>query len=132
MTAGTGSVDPWIRSLAEEARFGVRDRIGTAHLIDDAARLRAADAIAVGSAVSIARPVTETPSWFGSGTANAVQLTYEERPGFDGFVIGSDQVVLEPHGALNTHLVALNHVGMDHHWYSNWDLTEQADVGSLS
>ena len=106
----------WIRTLAESRPFGADDRLGTANLIDAAARARAAACIRTGNSVSLARPLR-------GGDYNATA----ERPGFrhetwyrpdpDGTGWGQDHVVLNPHGLQNTHLDALNHVAVDGTFY---------------
>src|SRR5262249_58066251 len=49
----------WVEGLAKFARFGPKDKLGTANLIDDRARRRAADAIRTGSCIDLARPIEE-------------------------------------------------------------------------
>ncbi|MCU1429944.1 MAG: hypothetical protein JWL83_3944 [Actinomycetia bacterium] len=117
----TAPVDPnvagyadWLRALAADARFGADDRLGTANLIDRAARRRAAAAIEEFEVMSLARPLVPHASVRGDG-----------RPGFalEVFTVdgdepfGSDHLELDCHGSHNTHLDALNHMGFDASWY---------------
>ena len=133
--AELGRVDApdWIRSLAAARPFGAGDRRGTANLIDDAARARAAACIRTGKSVSLARPLR-------GGDYNSTA----ERPGFrhetwyhladDGTGWGLDHLVLNPHGLQNTHLDALNHVAVDGTFYGGRPVTdaEQGSVDALA
>jgi kynurenine formamidase len=133
--AELGRVDApdWIRSLAAARTFGAGDRRGTANLIDDAARARAAACIRTGDSVSLARPLL-------GGDYNSTA----ERPGFrhetwyhpadDGMGWGQDHLVLNPHGLQNTHLDALNHVAVDGTFYGGRPVTdaEQGSVDALA
>jgi hypothetical protein len=116
--AGSGHADvpDWIRELAAARPFGAADRRGTANLIDDAARARAAACVRTGHTVSLARPLR-------GGDYNST----EQHPGMrhetwysptpDGLGWGQDHLVLNPHGLQNTHLDALNHVAVDGTFY---------------
>jgi kynurenine formamidase len=121
----------WIRTLAASRRFGDRDRLGSANLIDSAARLRALESVRSGVSVSLARPLAPDPSGRG-----------DDRPGFSieayshtmpdattsgaSVVIGSDHLELDCHGTLNTHLDGLSHVGLDGTWYGGWSFDDSA------
>ena len=101
MTYGRSAVDidyrRWLDQLAV-ARRG--SRIGTAALIDDASRARAAAAMSSGASVPLARPLTH-PGF-------EVEVFYTDGP----IGMGSDQVELDCHGRSNTHLDALNHISI--------------------
>ncbi len=109
-------VPDWILRLAESRPYGEDDRRGTVNLIDDAALARAAGVVRTGQTVSLARPLR-------GGDYN----TTADRPGFahkvdyrttdDGMGWGSDHIVLDPHGLMNTHIDALNHVAVDGTFY---------------
>jgi len=111
----------WLAELAARRRFGERDRIGTANLIDDAARRRGAQAAQRGRMSSLARPLVSQPSPRG-----------DDRPGFtvevyytDGPIgMGSDHVELDCHGRDNTHIDAINHIGVDRTWYAGWPVDD--------
>jgi hypothetical protein len=63
MRASSGNANEefgrWLDDIASRNRFGRGDRLGTANLIDDRARQRAAEALVDGICVSLARPITE-------------------------------------------------------------------------
>jgi kynurenine formamidase len=106
----------WVAALAASHPFGKDDRRGTVNLIDDAARARAAALVRSGKTVSLSRPLR-------GGDYN----TTPERPGFahqvafrsdpDGTGWGSEHIVLNPHGLMNTHVDGLNHVAVNGTYY---------------
>ena len=106
----------WITELAATRPYGTGDRRGTANLVDAAARARAAAAIRSGESISLSRPLR----------GNDFDST-PEHPGFaheiwyvptdDGAGWGLDQVVLNCHGLLNTHVDGLNHVAINDTFY---------------
>ena len=112
----TVELPDWVAALAASHPFGKDDRRGTVNLIDDAARARAAALVRSGKTVSLARPVR-------GGDYN----TTPERPGFadevtfrpdpDGTGWGSEHIVLNPHGLMNTHVDGLNHVAINGTYY---------------
>ena len=117
----------WLRELAASRRFGPGDRLGTANLIDDAARARARDAIRTGSSVSLARPLTAGPSQRHDGLpAFALEVFRADGP----IGAGTDHLELDCHGRLNTHIDGLNHMGIDGTWYGGWDM-EDATAPSI-
>jgi kynurenine formamidase len=95
-----------------------RSRLGTAALIDDAARARAANAIVSGWPVSLARPI-ESPGV-------EVDVHFVDGP----VAMGGDRIVVECHGRGNTHLDALNHIGLDGTWYGGWPV-DAADAPTV-
>jgi hypothetical protein len=119
----------WVRELAASHRFGRGDRRGTANLIDAAARARAAAEIRSGESISVSRPLR----------GNDYNST-PEHPGFahetwyaptdDGMGWGQDQVVLNCHGLLNTHIDGLNHVAVDDTFYGGRPV-DGRDQGSV-
>jgi kynurenine formamidase len=114
-----GDVDfrAWLDGVVPQGRFGAGDRIGTANLIDPAARLRAAGAIQTGATVHLGRPVAQHPSARGDGRPGfALEVYYTDGP----IGMGSDHVELDCHGVYNTHLDALNHLSLDRTWYGGW------------
>jgi kynurenine formamidase len=125
MTTGDGQLDyrAWLAELAARARFGAGDRLGTAQLIDAAARQRAARSVVDGTAVPLARPLVAQASMRG-----------DERPGLrvevfytDGPVgMGSEHVEIDCHGITLTHLDALNHIALDGTWYGGWAVNDPA------
>ena len=122
------SLPGWLRELGAARRFGTTDRRGTLNLVDDAARSRAAHLVRTGRTISLARPLRGGES-----------ITTAERPGFahetsyvehgGGIGAGLDHVVLDPHGLMNTHLDALNHVAVDGNYYAG--PVESPDQGSI-
>jgi kynurenine formamidase len=108
----------WLDALAAE-RAG--DRLGTAALIDDAGRVRAA-AVVTGTPVSLARPLEE-PGF-------EVEVSYTPGP----IGMGADVVRLDCHGRSNTHVDALNHIALDDTWYGGWRVDDPAgpSVGDLA
>jgi hypothetical protein len=123
----------WIRELAESHPFGPGDRRGTVNLIDPAARSRGAALIRSGEAISLARPLrggdyNATPERPGF----AHEITYHATP--DGTGWGMDHLVLDPHGLMNTHIDALNHVAVNGTFYGGRavDDPEQGSVDVLA
>ena len=117
----------WLGKVNRERRFGEHDRRGTANLIDEVAKARAASSVRSGASISIARPLRGIESVRGDG-----------RPGFSLEVflteyegkrtMASDHVEFDCHGPMNTHLDALNHSGKDGTWYCGWPI-EGAEGG---
>jgi kynurenine formamidase len=116
-----------VRELAAARRFGERDRLGTANLIDGDARLRGARAVVDGTVLGLARPLV--PHTSPSGRPGVALTTYVEHHG--KALAGMDHVELDCHGYRSTHLDALNHVGLDDSWYAGWP-TEAADELSVA
>ena len=113
----TAIYDDWLTEQAAKLRFGARDRLGTANYIDDLARVRAAESIASGEPVSLARPMRPSPSPRGDDKPGfSVEVFYTDGP----IGMGSDHVELDCHGRANTHLDALNHISIGGHWYAGW------------
>jgi kynurenine formamidase len=113
LTYGRSAVDidyrRWLDQLAV-ARRG--SRIGTAALIDDASRARAAAAMSSGASVPLARPLTH-PGF-------EVEVTYTDGP----VGMGADEVTFACHGRSNTHLDALNHIALDGTWHGGWSVRD--------
>lgn len=111
----------WLRGLASARRFGDRDRLGTANLVDDGARVRARDAIRTGRPVSLARPLGAGVSQRGDGRpVFALEVFFADGP----IGAGTDHLELDCHGTLNTHIDALNHMGIDGTWYGGWGMDD--------
>jgi kynurenine formamidase len=117
----------WLRRLAEQPRFGHQDRLGRAHLIDRAARLRGAAAIQDGDVFSMSRPLLpSTHNLRGDSLPGfSVEVFLSERPWWR---TASDHQEMEAHGHAFTHLDGLNHMGVDGTWYSGWPATEIAGL----
>ena len=105
-----------VRELATTRRFGERDRLGTANLIDADARRRGAAAVRDGTALCLARPLV--PHQSVSGRPGMAMTPYFQHVGSS--IVGFDHVELDCHGFLSTHLDALNHIGLDGSLYSGW------------
>ena len=107
----------WLLELAASCPFGAADRLGTANYLDSAARRRAVAACESGEVVSLARPPADGPTARGDGRpAMSVELFLTD---MGRVMMGSDHVELDCHGANNTHLDALNHVGLGGTWYGS-------------
>jgi kynurenine formamidase len=107
----------WIRWLGANRRFGEGDRIGTANLIDGPARRRAVEAIRSRVTVSLARAVAVVLG------LDRFAIDLHARS-FRGLMdLNADRVELECHGTYNTHMDALNHVGLDGTWYGGFPVT---------
>ncbi len=118
----TTTYDEWLVIQAERARFGPRDRLGTANYINAKARQRAAESISTGETVSLARPLRPGPSPRGDDKPGfAVEVFYTDGP----IGMGSDHVEFDCHGRANTHLDALNHIAIGGRWYSNWEVDDR-------
>jgi hypothetical protein len=109
-------VPDWVAELAASRPFGEGDRRGTANLVDAATRARAIATIRTGESISLSRPLrgndyNSTPEHPGF----AHEIWYV--PTDDGMGWGQDQVVLNCHGLLNTHVDGLNHVAVNDTFY---------------
>ncbi len=104
----------WIDELAATKRFGSNDRKGTANLIDDAARQRAASAIETGRCASLARRIVLTDDRSAGEGVCTVDVAHTVGR---TLCIGADIAHLSPHGERRTHLDALNHFGRHGTWY---------------
>jgi kynurenine formamidase len=111
----------WIRGLAQESRFGERDRLGTANLIDFNARLRAIASTKTGELISIARHLSPGDQ----GLLHEGFVKDDRLP----LRIALDQIDVAPHGLTHTHLDALNHISYDGTWYGGWPI---GDSGASS
>jgi kynurenine formamidase len=105
---GAGADVDYRRWLDELFSHRQGDRLGTAVLIDGAARARAARAIETGTPRSLARPMAP-PGY-------EVEVTYVDGP----VGMGADRVTFECHGRNNTHLDALNHIALDGMWHGGF------------
>ena len=119
----------WMAELAAAHPFGADDRRGTTNLVDAAARSRAAALIRAGRSISLARPLrgndyNSTPEHPGF----AHEIWYV--PTDDGMGWGQDQVVLNCHGLLNTHIDGLNHVAVNDTFYGGRSV-EDPEQGSV-
>jgi kynurenine formamidase len=111
----------WLRARASERRFGERDRLGTANLIDGPARRRAAAATGEGRVASLARPLADQPSPRQDGFPGfKVDVFYTDGP----IGMGSDHVEFDCHGRANTHLDSINHISVERTWYCGWDVDD--------
>lgn len=90
----------------------VRHPSGTIGHIDAAARLRGAEAVEVGEAVSLARPLHRPDDDDGGGTD--VRVRFKD---FGPVTVGFDELAVECHGVTRTHLDALCHYGVEGAFY---------------
>ncbi|MGE0796272.1 MAG: cyclase family protein [Acidimicrobiia bacterium] len=95
--------DDYLARLVAENRFGTGDRLGTANLVDAAARRRAAASVETGECLALARPLVD----------ETLEVFVTE--GDTGFA--SDRFELRCHGLVNTHLDALNHISIGGTFY---------------
>ena len=126
---GDGYLD-WLRRLATEAP--ARDRLGTARLIDQRARVRARDSVELALPVSLGRPVVGT-----ADPAGRLDFSIETYPvPFPGtpLTFGFDRVESRCHGVTNTHVDAISHAFMDGTAYAGWapDDPELPSVADLA
>jgi kynurenine formamidase len=118
----------WIGRLGASFPFGVGDFRGTVNLIDEAARKRAASVVKSGRSVSLARPLRSGDRYTAPGREGfAHESEYRTTP--DGMGWGGDHIVLDPHGLMNTHIDALNHVAVNGTFYGGRPV-EAASQGS--
>jgi kynurenine formamidase len=127
-----GEYNAWVQTVGERRRFGHRDRLGTAHYIDAAARQRAVDAMRTGTTVSLARPLGISASqdlmlgWVSvdvvqrESTASAQGIPYPNGPVNGAF----DVLHAAAHGSRQTHLDGLNHAGFRGEWYSGFPVDD--------
>ena len=109
MSAAPARYDAWLSELGARRRWGARDRLGTANLIDGAARARAASSAITGRTVGLARPLDGAPGF-------DVAVSYTEGP----IGMGADHIEIDCHGRNITHLDSLNHIALDSTWYNGW------------
>jgi kynurenine formamidase len=113
----------WLDGLAARRRFGPADRLGTANLIDGAARTRAARAVVDGTALPLARPLVDQHTVRDDGRPGfRVEVFYTDGP----IGMGSEHVEIDCHGTVNTHLDALNHIGVGGTWYGGFAVDDPA------
>jgi hypothetical protein len=134
-TTGTDNVAneeyaTWLDELAAKNRFGAGDRLGTANLIDDDARKRAADSVVLGACLSLARPIDLEYQGIRSGItidiSHAQIGAFPNRPPFVGPVdVGNDLAHIGAHGQTQTHLDGINHIGRAGRWYSGFSVTDR-------
>jgi kynurenine formamidase len=128
----------WLLELAASKPFGAADRHGTANYLTPQAKLRAAQAIGSGETISLARPLVDAPSARRDGRPSMSVEVFVTGSG--GAAMGSDHVELDCHGLQNTHLDALNHVGVGGTWYGGYafddprssSVADLAEVGLLA
>jgi kynurenine formamidase len=112
--------DDYIAALVAEDRFGPGDLLGTANLIDGAARRRAAQSVRTGQCLSLARPLVDVPM---PGEDHVFSLEVFRNEGPIGFA--TDRVELRCHGLVNTHLDALNHIELDGGFYRGFAMGDE-------
>jgi len=123
----------WVKSIHDELGPGADPGLGTLNNIDAAARARGYGAMRTGDAVGIAARLQPGPTVRG-GDTSAFGLEIYAEGGAEGFELGtgfgiqSDHLELDCHGPVNTHIDALNHVGLFGTWF---DGTPQSEVGRL-
>jgi kynurenine formamidase len=101
--------DAWITELGSRRPFGDGDRLGTANYIDRAARLRAAVSVLSGDCLTLARPLSDSGAAGASDLHDfALDVSVREGP----VMMATEHLEIRCHGALNTHLDALNHIGV--------------------
>jgi len=132
----------WLEAVAAAARFGPKDKLGTANYIDAAARRRAAEAIRTGTTYSLARKLEvghDQNYYHGSLEAQVTLTPYDglpHRPAFAGgqVLMATDIAHITAHGQHQTHLDAINHLGKHGTWYNGWavDDPEGPDLASLT
>lgn len=112
----------WLRTLHGRARFGPRDRAGTANLIDDAARARGVASVTTAAPVSLARALPPDPATTGDKPGFTMEVHLEELA--PPVWMASDHVEVDCHGLHGTHVDALNHMGRDRTWYGGWPVDD--------
>jgi hypothetical protein len=89
----------WLRKVAAEVPR--RDRLGTARLIDQPARVRARDSVELALPVSLGRPVVGTAD--PDGSLDVSIETYSVPFPGSPLTFGFDRVESRCHGVTNTH-----------------------------
>jgi kynurenine formamidase len=110
-------------------RWGTDDQLGTLHLIDAAATLRAAAEVCTGRHVSLARPVAPVPFTAAGGpvgVATRMPAAVLQTIGFGGTdpMAMTDTLIVNTHNAALTHLDALAHIPIDRQVYPGVPLDE--------
>lgn len=114
----------WTKGLAATRPYGPDDRLGSLNLLTRQARARGREAIRTGETVSLCRPLHSGPTARRDHhDAFAVELHTLFRDG--GFALASEHVRLDPHGPVNTHIDALNHLGYHGYWYNGAPVSER-------
>jgi len=109
------AVPDWIETLHRSWQERHRGEVlGSARLIDEAARLRAVSSVVSGKVVSLSRPLQvarfDTPE-----RTSRYHLEQSIRQ-VDRMVLARDRLTVDNHGYPNTHLDGLNHIGVDGTW----------------
>ena len=110
-------------------RWGPHDQLGTLHLIDAAAALRAAAEVRTGRHVSLARPTKPVPFTAASGPVGSptrMPAAVLQTIGFSGThpMAITDTLIVNTHNAGLTHLDALAHIPVDGTVYPEIPLDE--------
>lgn len=110
-------------------RWGADDQLGTLHLIDDAARARAAAEVRDGASVSLARPTSPAPlttALSPVGVPAKVPAPVMQSVNFNGYspVAVTDSMLVNTHNAGLTHLDALAHIPVDGRVYPGVPLAD--------
>jgi len=119
--------EAWITTLGASRPFGDGDLVGTANYIDADARRRAAASITSGACLTLARPLVDGGS---SATPDyALDVSVREGP----IAVQTEHLELRCHGLVNTHLDAINHIGVAGRFYGGRaagdpDLTSVVDL----
>jgi kynurenine formamidase len=115
----------WLRQIAGRRRFGDRDHLGTAHLIDAAARSRAMKSVRDGTVLSLSRPLAEGHISPYGKPAFEITVSFEQH---GAMAHGADHVSFDCHGHTHTHLDGFNHMGLDGTWYSGWPAAKDGEI----
>jgi kynurenine formamidase len=111
------------------------DPRGTACYIDKAARLRGLTAVENGDSVGLGRDVSVETGSHGEGEIGNSSLDYYEVEK-GRFTFAGERLTIDCHGTSNTHIDALNHVGIDGSFHAavpaRADDREQAGVSVWS
>lgn len=126
----------WVKAVHDTVGSGIRPGLGSLNHIDAAARARGCAAISTGDCIGLAARLQPGPTVRG-GDTSAFELEIYAEGGAAGFSLGSgfgiqsDHLELDCHGPVNTHIDALNHVGLFGSWFDGTPLTEACRAGSV-
>jgi kynurenine formamidase len=96
-------------------KAGPGDRRGSARWIDAEAIKRGAASIKEGRSVSLSRPIQSAVNALSISRSNYELVATQRRE--QRLVVSRDQLTIDMHGMVNTHIDGLNHFGLDDTWH---------------
>ena len=129
--------DEWLRRVHDEQGTGANPGLGSLNFLDGAARARGCASISAGICVGLAQHLQAGPNVRGDDGLT-FDLEVFSRPSPEGshaghgFGLQSDHVELDCHGPVNTHIDALNHIGLFGTWFDGTPISQITTAGSVA